>query len=369
LIVNVAGHFVISLFMKYVLKTAEDLVLFSLAWFAVVIYFSVNILGLSPEIGGLLAGLSLSTSWGHFQIVSKVKVIRDVFLTMFFVLLGFQAGLGDVNLGLVLTLIPMIIVVKFFVTHSVARFVGLGGRPAIVLGINMTQVSEFGLVVMSSGLALGIWSDDIVKAVTLSGLISMALSTVMISKSEVLSRKISKLSRLLFSFGSKDKQLSVSKNGHVVLLGGDRTGMSILSSLKSMNESVVIVDFNPRVVADLKERGESVIFADATDPDVIELANITDSKLIISTMKNVDDSLCLLAELKNMGIDVPIIADAESLVQAKELYLAGASYVIFPHFVSGLHLGQVIKKYGKDKKSLFEYRQKQEIILSDIYEW
>ena len=72
---------------------------------------------------------------------------------MFFVLLGFQVGLGGVDWKLLLVLVPMIVLVKFLVTHMVSRLVGLSGRNALMLGINMTQVSEFSLVIMSAGLA------------------------------------------------------------------------------------------------------------------------------------------------------------------------------------------------------------------------
>lgn len=368
LAVNVVGNFLISQLMKYVIKTAEDLVLFSLAWFALVVYGSVSLLGLSPEIGGLLAGLSLSNSWGHYQIVNKVRILRDVFLTMFFVLLGFRVGLGSVDWQCVLILILMIVVVKFLVTHLMGRIVGLSGRTAISLGINMTQVSEFSLVVMSAGLAYGVWSDSMVKAVTMATLFSMAMSTVLISVSEKISIRLYKLSKVIFHFGGKNKQTRIENKDHVVLFGANRTGKSILSFLNKNGEKAVVVDYNPQVVNDLTKRGEKVIFADAADPDILELANLAEAKMIILTMKNVSDSLSFLSDLKNKNIDVPVIADAESLSQANELYKAGAAYVIFPHFVSGLHMGQVVKKYRKDKKVLEKYRKRQDSVLKETYE-
>jgi len=366
--VNVVGQHLISILMKRVIKTAEDLVLFSLAWLALVIYGSVTLLGVSAEVAGLLAGLSLSTSWGHFQITSKIRVIRDVFLTLFFVLLGFQVGIGGVDWKLLLVLIPMIIVVKFLVTHMVSRIVGLSGRNAILMGLNMTQVSEFSLVVMSVGLSAGLWDEQIVKVVTMAGLFSMTLSTILITKSEKLSISIGKLSKLLFKFGGKNIQARVEHRNHIVLLGGDRTGKSILSFLKRIKEKVVVVDFNPQVVAELKRKGEDVIFADATDPDVLELTNIAEAKLIISTIKNINDILPFLSELKLKKIEVAVIADAESISQAKELYEAGVAYVIFPHFVSGWHMGQMVKRYGKDKETLVRYKMRQDRVLKNTYE-
>lgn len=368
LVVNVIGAYLISQLMKLVIRSAEDLVLFSLAWLVLVVYGSVVLLGVSAEVGGLLAGLSLSTSWGHFQINSKIKVLRDVFLTLFFVLLGFQVGIGGVNWLLVLLLLLMVMPVKFFITHFVSRLVGLSGRNSILLGLNMTQLSEFSLVVVSAGLANGLLDEPLVKAVTMAGLFSMVLSTILIAKSEKLSIGISKLSKILFRFGGKNVQPCVEKRNHIVLFGGDRTGKSILSLLNKIEEEVVVVDFNPHVVTELLKKGGAAIFADATDPDVLELTNISEAKLVISTIKDFNDSLSLLSELKLKKIDVPVIVDAESLPQARELYDAGAAYVMFPHFVNGLHVGQIVKKYKKNKEIFKKYRNKQDSVLRSTYE-
>lgn len=368
LLVNVVGHWVISSLMKLVIKTAEDMVLFSLAWLVLVVFGSVKLLGVSAEVGGLLAGLSLSSGWGHFQIVSKIRVLRDVFLSLFFVLLGFQVGIGKINWILVLELFAAIVMIKFMITHGVSRLVGLSGRNAMFLGFNMTQVSEFSLVVMSAGLAAGLWNDSLVKAVTMAGLFSMAASTIIISKSGKLSIFLGKFSKAIFQFGGKNRQNHLELRDHVVLFGGDRTGKSILTFLKKNGETVAVVDFNPRVVNDLKKREENVIFADATDLEVLDLTNITEAKMIISTIKDVDDSLSLLVELKSRKISVPVIVDAETISQAKELYAAGASYVIFPHFVSGWHMGQLVKKYKNDKETFSKYRKRQDNVLKSTYE-
>ena len=366
-VVNLVGHYVISWLMKYFVKSTEDLVLFSLVWFFLSVYFSTNVLKLTPEIGGILAGISLSSSWGHFQIVSKVKTLRDIFLTIFFVLLGLEVGVEPVNWLLVLYIVAMILSVKFLVSGFAALFGGLKRRVAFAVGLNMTQISEFSLIVLTIGLSASLWGKDLVSAVTVSGLISMVLSTILISNSSKLYKSFSRKFPKLFSNERRDGK-AVSMSGHIILLGGDRTGRSILSFLKKNRELVLIVDFNPEIIKRLKVKGEEAIFADASDPDVIELTNMVEAKMVISTVKDIHDSLALLTEMRLKGIKVPAIVDAESASQAAELYEAGAAYVIFPHFVSGLHLGQLMRKFEKDSDTLNHYRLRQNETLKEIYE-
>ncbi len=368
LTINVLGHFLISQIEKHLIKSSEDLVLISLVWFFLAVYFSVNVLGLTPEIGGILAGISLSTSWGHFQIVSKVKTLRDIFLTLFFVLLGLEIGVGKVDWLLVSGLIVLALVIKFVVAELSCVWSGLSGKVAFSVSANMTQLSEFSLIVLSFGLISGYWDGRLVTAVTVAGLISMIISTVIIYRSSSLYKFFSEKLPGIFKFDGINRGTGVTLKRHIVLLGGDRTGRSILSSLKKNGEKVLVVDFNPEVVKKLTERGEMAIFADASDPDVLDVTNMSEAKMIISTVKDIDDSLALLSLIRQKGITAPTIVDAETASQAALLYEAGASYVIFPHFVSGLHLGLVMKKFEKDVDTLKKYRSRQNETLKEIYE-
>lgn len=367
LTINVAGHFIVGMIMKYLIRSSEDLILFSLMWFFAGLYFSVQVLGLSPEIGGLLAGVSLSSGWAHYQIVSKVKTLRDIFLTLFFVLLGLEVGSEAVNWTLVAMIMTMAVLGKFLVTQIGCFLTGLKRKVSFALSINMTQLSEFSLIVMTIGLTKGYWGNEIVSAVTVAGLLSMVISTLLMLGTSSIYRSLARAFPRVFHLSEKDSKASDLRD-HVILMGGDRTGRSILASLKKNGEKVLVVDFNPDIVKNLQSRGELAIFSDASDPDVLELTNVTAAKMIISTVKDIDDSMALLSMLKQKGISVPTIVDAESAVQAAQLYEAGASYVIFPHFVSGLHLGLLMKKFGKDTETLTKYRTRQNETLKEIYD-
>lgn len=368
LAINVFGHLLISFLMKSLIKSSDDLILFSLAWLLLCIYLSVNVLGLTPEVGGILAGISLSTSWGHFQIVSKVRTLRDIFVTIFFVLLGLEVGLGKMDWIMVSWITLLAIVGKFAMTHIGSRISGLSGKVAFSVSLNMTQISEFSLIVMAVGVTSGMWGEDLVKVVTMAGLLSMAISTILIANSAALYKSIERLVPGLFKFSGDDKTHKSELKGHVILLGGDRTGRSILSFLKANGEKVLVVDFNPDIINKLASRGVDTVFADCSDPDILELTNMTDAKMIISTIKDVNDSMSLLHEIRRKGINVPVVVDAETFNQAKDLYSAGATYVIFPHFVSGMHMAGLMKKFGKDKEAILKYRNRQDETLKEIYE-
>jgi len=203
--------------------------------------------------------------------------------------------------------------------------------------------------------------------VTVAGLITMVTSTILMTSARSIYKFWTKiLPKIFLSVGREGESLALK--GHIVLLGGDRTGRSIMSFLKKNGETVLVVDFNPEIVKKLKNRGDKAIFADVSDPDLLDITDMREAKMVISTVKDVHDSLALLSEMLLNGVKVPVIVDAESASQAADLYRAGASYVIFPHFVSGLHLGQLMKRFEQDTTTLNRYRTRQNEALKEIYD-
>ena len=85
---------------KIASKSQEYLLLLSIGWLLLVVLV-FNYVGLSVEIGALLAGISLSVSPYHYEIKTRMNVLRDFFILFFFILLGSQMMLGDISKFLV----------------------------------------------------------------------------------------------------------------------------------------------------------------------------------------------------------------------------------------------------------------------------
>lgn len=85
------------LFSRYILKyvfesivnAPEMVVLMSIGWCSFVA-FSAGYLGLSKEMGALIAGVSISTFPYSIHVTAKTLPLRDFFLTLFFISLGMK---------------------------------------------------------------------------------------------------------------------------------------------------------------------------------------------------------------------------------------------------------------------------------------
>jgi NAD(P)H-dependent flavin oxidoreductase YrpB (nitropropane dioxygenase family) len=189
------------------------------------------------------------------------------------------------------------------------------------------------------GMRNGSVSAEVLAAVALAGVLSIFMSTLMISYSKNIYRKVRKM--VGFFVQNKFNKFEENQNsldeweGHVVVIGAHRVGGQIVEFLKKEQIMHMVLDFNPDVIKDLSDQGVTAIYGDVGDPEILDLLKIEKARLIISTSQDKEDNLHLLSEAKRRRSGAAIVVRATSAKEARELYKAGADYVILPEIVSG----------------------------------
>ena len=345
-------------FFELIARSSETLFLVSMAWvFGLTALVSSPFVGFSIEIGGFLAGLALANSIVNYQIIAKAKILRDFFIVIFFVLLGAQ--MSFVNFSQVL--VPAIIISLFvligkpIIIMFILGFMGYRKRTSFLTGVTHSQISEFSLIIIFLGNKLGHVSDSVVSLITMVAIITFAFSSFLILRGNNLylsfGKKINFLER---KHNKKDEMVPTdgfdNLKDHVVVVGGDQMGQSILEALRDSGDEVVVIDFDPAVVKNLEnsprsgEAGKKVhrLFGDISDLDIQERAQIDNAKLVISTIPDVEDNLLLLKELRHENRKAKVVVMALDSHDAKLLYKAHADYVILPHLAGGRQIAKII---------------------------
>lgn len=351
---------------EFVAKSSETLFLVSLAWvFGLAALVSSPYIGFSIEIGGFLAGVALANSIANYQIIAKAKILRDFFIVIFFVLLGIQMSFANIPQIIIPAIIfsLFVLIVKPFFVMIVLAALGYRKRTSFLTGVSLSQISEFSLILIFLGYKLGHIDQKTVSMLTLVGLISFGVSTYTMVHWKKLYRffadKISFMERknlkkdIIFE---SEENLENLKD-HVVVVGGDQMGQSIMEALEDTEMEVVVVDFDPSIVKVLKdspqfgEAGKKVhkLFGDIADLDIQERAQIDNAKLVISTIPDINDNLLLLKELKHENRKAKIVMMALDSKDARILYKEGADYVVLPHLAGGRQIAKIITENHLDK--------------------
>lgn len=348
----IINRLLLSKIFKLVSDSVELLFLTALAW--CFIYVSIaNMIGFSTLIGAFLAGLVLATSPYHFQIQSKIKPLRDFFVALFFVYLGTQVNFSYLYLNqnylLILFFTVYALLAKPIIFLLTLGIFGFRKHTMFATAINLSQISEFSLILLVVGLQKDIVSPAALTTIALTGVLTIIASSVMITNS----RKIYRLvSHFLSFFERKNYQHFIEEMvnnqnliGHVVIVGGHRVGGEVVKFLKKEHIPQIILDFNPHQVQLLLDLHLPVLYGDMGDPDVLEAMNLKEARMVISTAPNVEDNRLLLEELKTSGIHIPVVVRAETVGEAQVLYKAGADFVIIPEVLAGDFLVEKLKEH------------------------
>lgn len=195
LITAVLITFGVTIFRKLFTKVVEPnelgvaIILGSTFFFATVSKF----FGLSPALGAFSAGVALSTHPMNRELSEYLKPLREVFLIIFFVSLGVEAGLIE-SFSPILLIAPLIVFFRFLAFTSANWFVtGRGLEESIKIGFTASCVGEFGIVLTYEAMKIGLIGLEFLTLSILSVIFGALISSSMSRNSDKYSGKISSM--------------------------------------------------------------------------------------------------------------------------------------------------------------------------------
>lgn len=367
-LVGLIGFFVVPKIARSAAKSQELLFLFSICWcFAIAALFSY--LGFSLEIGALLAGIILSTSEFSIEISSKVKPLRDFFLIIFFIILGLNMQVSSISAILLPAIILSLVVIllKPIIVMILMRSFHYTKRTNFLTGITLAQVSEFSLIILALGISKGYATTETLSMLTLTTVITIAISTYGIIYGERIYQRISPaLSIFETKRAARERKEKLKKDYEAILFGYNRIGFGILTSLQKIKKNYLVVDFNPETISALEKLKIPCIYGDISDTDMLEEIPIKRAKLIVSTVPEFEANYLLIEEIRKVNKNAIIIVRAHQISEALDLYKKGADYVLTPHFLGGQYVSKMIEEI-QTTTGYQKEREKHIQMLKSIY--
>lgn len=356
------NRFILTAIFKAVSDSGELLFLTALAWCFGFITISVA-MGFSVMIGAFLSGVALASSPYHFHIQGKIKPMRDFFTALFFVYLGTRVSFSSSSgiYPLILIFSAYAVLLKPVIFLLLFGIFGFRKHTMFQTAINLSQVSEFSLIILLVGFNMGFISQDALTVIALSSVVSITFSSLMISQS----RRIYKYVIFLVSFFERKKHPQIEGEGakledHTVVIGAHRVGGEIVRFLKRERLPLLVLDFNPHQVERLLKEEIPVIYGDMSDPEILDLLNLDAAKIIISTSPDLEGNKTLLEDLKLRKVNIPAIVRAGTIKDAQNLYKNGADFVIVPEVMAGDLLLDTLRDH-LNEKNYFKNRPRIEL--------
>lgn len=333
----------------------EILFIVSLGWcLSIAALVSSPWVGFSAELGGFLAGLMLANAAQNLQIVSRVRPLRDFFMTLFFVGLGTSISLTNITQLVFPALVFSFLVLAGnpFIHMLILGLLGYKKRVAFQTGTTVSQVSEFSLIVMTIANKAGLVPPQIVSLVAIVALVTMFVSSYIILHADKLYARLGKWLPFVDRKANLGESAQKPTTGvEVVLFGHNRVGKILRPVLEKLTTALVVVDFDPQILSELQNDHIPAVYGDIADYELYDELALSEAQMIISTVSDVHDNLQLLTYLTSLKKHRPIfIGLATDDHDARKLYKADADYVLVPHSTGGDLLAHIIAQHGLDKK-------------------
>ena len=350
------SKYVLGYLFRKIARLPELMLVASLGW-CFLICALAGYFNLSLEMGALIAGVAISTFPYNLDIISKIVNIRDFFITLFFVALGMEIPNPMDNLGIFLVAgaaALFLIASRFLSVYPILYFLQNGNRVSLLTSINLSQASEFALVISAIGLKSGHIVPDIQAIIIFVFVITSISSTYMIKYNHQLQGFLSKIAERV---GFKDIESAPTDElaappKDIALLGFFRVASAFIREIEDtavdLKDKIVVVDFNPQVLRRLPQHGIKVVYGDISNPETLHHAGISEAKIVISTISDEilvgTNNLKLIDQMKKIAPEARIIVTAESPSRALILYDAGADYVCLPNQLAARHLLTMVER-------------------------
>ena len=278
--------------------------------------------GLSMSIGALLAGVLLAETEFRREVEISIEPFKGLLLGVFFVGVGLGLDLdaiaadpvGVFGLALALT------VVKTGVIFSLARFWGLGARPALETALVLAPAGEFAFVVFATGLVEGLAPPQLTNTVALSATVSIFSIPLLALLGQRLARKTAPDGERL-----PDLPPPEAMDGAVIIVGFGRVGRLIGEMLKEHDQAFIALDTDPGAVSAGRRDGFDVFYGDAGRREMLQHCGVQSTRALIVTMDaptKVDE---VVTAARSMREDLILIARARDDQHAMRLYGLGVT--------------------------------------------
>lgn len=325
-------------------KSPELVLLTSIAWCFLLCSVSEKI-GLSKEMGALIAGMSIAAFPYGADIIGKLSGIRDFFVTLFFVSLGLKIpvlSIGDIGIAVALSI--FVVLTRLLSVPYIAVKMKLGLRAGIISALNLSQISEFSLVIMALGVGYGHVSPTAQPIMLTAMLMAAIMSTYIINYND----KLAKVLASCLGQNIQDVEVPAGKDTEhpakdIIVLGCFREGMFLLEAVDKfapeLKKRILVVDFNQSLKEMLESRGYEWEYGDLSNPETLAHIGIDKASVVICTIGDIflkgTNNLRLLRQMKTLAPNAKKIMLAEDAASSKALMAEGADSVIISGQVSG----------------------------------
>lgn len=310
----------------------------------------VGLFGVSPALGAFLAGVVISETQENHAIFAETRPLRDIFVILFFVTLGFFATPGVIfaNLFTILFIALVVLTVKFVIVYAILYLQGMRGKTNVAVSFGLTEIGEFSFVIFLTSQALGILNSDVLAIGVGVTLVTLLATPFMFKSINPAWKRFRKFKILTGRPQGKKEVFADKLSNHIIICGFGRMGSWIAKALVTTKVPFVVIDYNQKVIRKARGEGVNALYGDPTEPDVLDAANVKEAKCVVVAIPDRMGEEEIVSYCQNVSPEMSIIVRAhldEDVVNLREMKV---KRIIQPEFEAAVTAtAEIFKSMGK----------------------
>lgn len=281
------------------------------------------------DLGALIMGVLISSHPKSKEMSKAMLGIKDLFLLGFFLSIGMSGQITWETLIIGILLVPFIFIKSALFFALMTRF-KLRARTSLLATLNLTNYSEFGLIVAAIGVSGGWLAGEWLVVIA----IALSLSLVLISRLNNIDDRIYQQFRdywIKFQHTGRlaDDKVLNTRGATIAIFGMGRVGSGAYEQMRKLRGNTVIgIDFDTELVKQRQSLGHNIIAGDPSDADFWDKIETGHNiKFVMLALPNLQANLDALEQLKEISFPGRIAATATYPDEEERLRQSGATVV------------------------------------------
>ena len=232
-------------------------------------------LGLSTALGAFIAGVMLADTPYRHELEADVEPFRSILLGLFFIAVGMMVDLGVIAARpiFVVTMAIALIAVKAAIIMGLARLFGMPWRPALALGLLLSQGGEFAFVLFAQAQEALLIRPEAASLFTAIVTLSMAATPFLMMATRNM--------RMEPIPEKGERPGPVADGANALIVGYGRFGQTVAQMLLAQGIQVTLIDTDIEMIDVAGSFGAKVYYGDGTRLDLLRQAGAADAQLIL----------------------------------------------------------------------------------------
>ena len=294
------------------------------------------LVGLSPIVGALIAGLLIAETEYHTEVELIMEPFKGLALGVFLITVGMSINLVEIGgqIGQLLLAVVGVLMFKAVVTGVLLRLMGARRGTAAETGVLMASPSETTLIVLAAATAALVVDQETARFWQTVTAIGLTITPLLAKLGAVIAKRVDGAPAL-----PDDDDGAAERT---IIVGGGRVGRLVADMMQTHGKPYVMIDSNPDLIAQAKRDGYRATFGDAARGDALPRLGVETAPAVVLTMDEPVLAQRLVAKLRQSYPDLLIVARARDTDHAATLYRAGASHAVPETLESSLQLSEAV---------------------------